>query len=348
MIVADLHSDRIELSGDSNLIQYYVTREAARSKGPLSESTAASQMQIFYSDDRFTKAELPKPIGMLAGLMLALFCGCHRPGYYPYPAQNPGYPVQPGVQGTYPQGVFPNASTTGPGSVFAGGQVAPQLVELQRRAQELDTNNRQLTSQIAQMQQQSNVYRERADLLARQLDDATRQNNQLLATTQQYVDQARGMQASITARGGARLTANTSYGGAEGNTQIAGAQVVPDGNAIRVRVASDQLFAPGTVQLNPIAFNTLDQFAANVARQHPRQRIAIEGHTDASNPAMAYQLSTSQAQAIADYLAQRAGVPLQQLFVVGHGPNRPIADNNTPAGRAENRRIELVVQPEGM
>ncbi len=278
--------------------------------------------------------------------VLALVGGCSRPGYYPYPPQmpqNPGFQAQPGFQGTFPSAGAPNGSQ----SVFAGGQLTPQLVELQRRAQELDANNRQLTTQLAQIQQQANVYRERADLLARQLDDASRQNSQLLATAQQYAEQSRSMQASMSARGGAKLTANNSLAGAANGLQIPGTQVVPDGQLIRVRVASDQMFAPGTMQLTPVAVTILDQFASVIARQFPRQRIAVEGHTDNSNPAMAYQVSSAQAQVIVDYLAQRAGLPLQQLFVVGQAANRPIGDNNIPTGKAENRRIELVIYPDG-
>ena len=46
------------------------------------------------------------------------------------------------------------------------------------------------------------------------------------------------------------------------------------------------------------------------------------------------------------YAVRRNGVPTQQLFVIAHGPNHPLADNQTPAGRAENRRIEFVVYPD--
>ena len=229
--------------------------------------------------------------------------GCQRPGYYP---------------GVYP----PN--------------------ELQRRAQELDNNNRQLTSQIAQVQQQATAYRERADLLARQLEDANRQNSQLLASSQQFANQARSLQANMTARGGARLTANNSMA----NFQIPGAQVIPEGNAIRVRIASDQMFAPGTVQLNPMAASVLDNFIQVVSRQYPRQRIGIEAHTDSGSVATGgAQLASAQAQAVMDYLAQRGGMPMQQMTVSAPGPNVPIADNQTPTGRAENRRIELVIFP---
>lgn len=238
------------------------------------------------------------------------------------------------------------AMPMGPGSVYAGGQSAPQLVELQRRSQELDNNNRQLTAQIAQVQQQATAYRERADLLARQLEDANRQNAQLLASSQQLANQARSMQAGMTARGGARLTANNSMSPAGGAFQIPGATVIPEGNGIRVRIAADQMFAPGTVQMTPMATSVLDNFAQIIARQYPRQRIGIEAHTDSTSAAQAgTQVVGAQAQAVMDYLSQRGGIPIQQMAVSAPGPNIPIADNQFPAGRAENRRIELVIYP---
>jgi flagellar motor protein MotB len=274
---------------------------------------------------------------LLGAFVGVLLCGCQRPGYYPgvYP---PGgvAPGAPGFQSA------PSGYPVGPASVFAGGQSAPQLVELQRRAQELDNNNRQLTAQLAQIQQQSTAYRERADLLARQLEDANRQNSQLMASAQQFANQARSMQASMTARGGARLTANNSMMNSMAGFQIPGAQVIPEGNAIRVRIGSDQMFAPGTVQLNPVAASILDSFVQVMARQFPQQRIGIEAHTDTS---AATQLAGAQAQVVMDYLAQRGGIPLQQMTASAPGSNFPIGDNQSPAGRAENRRIELVIYP---
>lgn len=246
---------------------------------------------------------------------------------------------------------MPQMSANGPQSVYAQQQTAPQLVELQRRVQQLDDNNRQLTTQLAQTQQQSEAFREKADLLAKQLGDLSTQNRQLLAASQQVAQQAQGMQAAMSARGGAKLTANNSLANSSAGLQLPGAQVVPEGDLIRIRFAADQLFAPGTAQLNPTASTMLDQLASAVVRQYPRQRVAIEAHSDNAQPyggayGTSSQLAGAQAQAVMDQLVRRNGVPTQQLFVVAHGPNHPLADNQTPAGRAENRRIEVVIYPD--
>ncbi|MCA9134502.1 MAG: OmpA family protein [Planctomycetales bacterium] len=248
----------------------------------------------------------------------------------------------------FPQQQMP---PVGQAPAFPQQQFAPQLAEMQRRIQQLDDNNRQLTSQLAQAQQQTQALRERNELYTKQLADQTAQYRQLLATTQQYANQALGMQASMTARGGAKLTANNSLANSAAAVRIAGANVIPDGDVIRIRFSSDQLFAPGTAQVNPGAASMLDQLASVITRQFPRQRVAIEGHTD-NNSTMgnaygnSYQLSGAQAQAVLDQLVGRNRVPQQQLFIVAHGPNHPLADNQTPAGRAENRRVEVVIYPE--
>lgn len=86
------------------------------------------------------------------------------------------------------------------------------------------------------------------------------------------------------------------------------------------------------------------QTVARQLREHPETRISIEGHcddrgTDALNDA----LSVRRAEVVQRALVRR-GVPNAQLEVVGHGKRRPIADNTTDDGRAQNRRVEFVVK----
>ncbi len=297
-------------------------------------------------------------LSSLVVLACLLPSGCRNPSLPPNPYGGPpnnynwqGAPPNMGAYMQQPQ--LPMADA----AAFAQQQAAPQMMEFQRRMQQLDENNRQLTSQLAQAQQQAQALQERYQLVAKQLSDATAQNRQLLATAQQYANQALGMQASMTARGGAKLTANNSLANSPAGFNIAGATVVPDGNSIRIRMSADQMFAPGTAQLNPAAATMLDQVANTLMRQFPRQRVAIEAHSDNASSTFnapgsfnaagsVNQISSAQAQAVMDQLVRRNGVPAQQLFVVAQGPNQPIADNQTPAGRAENRRIEVVIYPQ--
>lgn len=275
---------------------------------------------------------------LTALLFVGVFVGCNSNRYL---AQPPGL----GWQGNaaIPVGQPPLA--------MANQQLPPQIAEMQRRVQQLDENNRQLTTQLAQSQQQIQVFRERGDLMQKQLQDTTAQLQQSRLAQQSLQGQAAGMQASMSLRGGATLKANNSLLASAATLQVPGAKVEPDGDLIRVRIPADQLFAPGTAQLNPAAAQIIDSVGASLARQFPRQRVAIEGHTDTGQLygglfTTPYQLAGAQAQAIMETLVRRNGLPTQQLFVVAHGPNHPLADNQTAAGRSDNRRVEVVIYPE--
>lgn len=89
--------------------------------------------------------------------------------------------------------------------------------------------------------------------------------------------------------------------------------------------------------------DTLNQLA-EIANACPAFRIEIEGHTDAEGTDERNQrLSDRRARAVVSYLS-RVGVDARRLSAVGYGATRPIADNNTPEGRAKNRRIEFTVK----
>ena len=83
---------------------------------------------------------------------------------------------------------------------------------------------------------------------------------------------------------------------------------------------------------------------ATLLQQNPGLRLAVEGHTDnAGTPAHNQQLSAGRARAVvAALLAQ--GIAPDRLSDDGFGATRPLADNATEAGRAQNRRVELVRQ----
>ncbi len=83
---------------------------------------------------------------------------------------------------------------------------------------------------------------------------------------------------------------------------------------------------------------------ANIASLCSRSKISIEGHSDnrGSNSAN-LKLSQQRAHSVVNWLFQQ-GIAEQQLIAIGHGALKPIADNNTEDGRANNRRIEFVVK----
>jgi outer membrane protein OmpA-like peptidoglycan-associated protein len=103
-------------------------------------------------------------------------------------------------------------------------------------------------------------------------------------------------------------------------------------------------FDSGKSVLKPGARNTLAKIADQL-RMNPDARIEIEGHTDSvGSDAMNQALSEKRAAAVRDYLASR-GLPAVRITMAGLGEGSPVASNDTPAGRQQNRRVELVISP---
>jgi len=118
---------------------------------------------------------------------------------------------------------------------------------------------------------------------------------------------------------------------------------------LTVNILDRVLFDSGEAILKPDGESVLRKVAAILA-EHPELKIHIIGHTDnvpvhnrfASN----WELSTARALAAVHFLTEQAGVNPRRVGVVGYGEYRPIADNSTPEGRAENRRIAIVILPD--
>lgn len=108
------------------------------------------------------------------------------------------------------------------------------------------------------------------------------------------------------------------------------------------RIASENsvLFDTGEARIQYHSQGLLDRIAF-LARQCPDVRLEISGHTDADGEADAnLALSESRAEAVMAYMAA-AGVARSRLVSVGYGEQKPVADNETEAGKAANRRIEF-------
>ncbi|MFB1488091.1 MULTISPECIES: OmpA family protein [unclassified Thiocapsa] len=105
---------------------------------------------------------------------------------------------------------------------------------------------------------------------------------------------------------------------------------------------TELLFQPAMASLTGNNLPTLDRIAALLAT-YPDLRARIEGHTDSlGDAATNLALSQQRAEAVKQALMER-GVEPERLKAEGLGPERPIADNATSAGRAQNRRVEVYV-----
>lgn len=105
---------------------------------------------------------------------------------------------------------------------------------------------------------------------------------------------------------------------------------------------SDVLFDFGKYTLKPGAREKLAKISG-IILAHPGLKLAVEGHTDSvGGDEFNQRLSEQRANAVRDYLVQQ-GVAQDSITARGFGKTRPVATNDTPAGRQQNRRVELVV-----
>ncbi|WP_420139451.1 OmpA family protein [Sphingomonas sp.] len=101
-------------------------------------------------------------------------------------------------------------------------------------------------------------------------------------------------------------------------------------------------FAPWQTNPNPGTLRTM-YAVAQILRAYPNSRVTLVGHTDNDGtPEQNLALSRARVQRMADLLI-RSGIQERRITIDGRGMTQPIADNATPAGRAQNRRIELIV-----
>lgn len=111
-----------------------------------------------------------------------------------------------------------------------------------------------------------------------------------------------------------------------------------------ITLPGNVLFASGKWVLLAEAQKKLDAVAEALKNQEDHKMV-VEGHTDSQgNENSNVELGGKRAQAVRDYLVSR-GVPADKISSLGIGQARPVASNSTAEGRAQNRRVEIVVQP---
>lgn len=113
-------------------------------------------------------------------------------------------------------------------------------------------------------------------------------------------------------------------------------------NQLKLDIPSDVSFDTGSAEIKPNLRPILDRFATTL-NQNPVTTVTIIGHTDSTgSDAINEPLSRNRAAATRDFLVAR-GVAGNRIVTDGRGSYEPIADNNTDAGRAMNRRVEIYV-----
>ncbi len=198
--------------------------------------------------------------------------------------------------------------------------------------QALDANKSQLSAKV------SELIKDR-DALQKQLDDAKAAKAaaeaaaaaEIEKTKKSYEDLTAGLQSEIAA-------------GQIQITQLKG--------KLTVNLVDKILFDSGRAEIKGDGTKVLDK-VASVLNGVADKNIRIEGHTDnvpisgalTSKYASNWELSTARATSVARYLQDQDKVDPTRLVAAGYGEYHPIASNDTAEGRAQNRRIEIVLVP---
>lgn len=126
---------------------------------------------------------------------------------------------------------------------------------------------------------------------------------------------------------------------------VANAAALQEGLAATGHIAVyDILFDTGKSEIKPASEAVLREIASLMG-QNPSLQLHVVGHTDnVGNLAANMKLSQARAAAVVAALTSKHGVPHTRLNAYGAGPYAPVASNKTDAGRAKNRRVELVEQ----
>ncbi len=129
--------------------------------------------------------------------------------------------------------------------------------------------------------------------------------------------------------------------------QMGLAEVEREGDRIIVRLASQGSFVSGSANLQPGFIQLLRQVGGSLAAT--QGKVRVEGHTDNVPVAFSerfnsnWDLSAARSATVADFFINNSGFAQENMLVAGFADTKPIATNNTAAGRARNRRIEVIV-----
>jgi flagellar motor protein MotB len=264
---------------------------------------------------------------LVAALVAGAVCGC---------ASNP-----------FKKQALPPASLEPPPGVAAPAHTIPQASASPLPPSYADVDGRQLEAALVRNRQESQVM---YDEIAALRDQLASTSSQLAQARSAGLPPGADKPPRVGNDGGVPTTPVVMQ---SAMTQLKLPELQPrfDGAVIRIDIPADRLFDGGSANLLPEGAAVLTQVSAELERVYPGHFIGIEGHVDTeplqnSSWASPHQLTAARAAAVFDFLTTRTSMHESQLFLVAHGANHPLVSNATAAGRARNRRVELVIYPD--
>ena len=204
------------------------------------------------------------------------------------------------------------------------------------RNQGVETQVNSLTSAITAMEQ-------RSQSLAKDKQDYQTQ----ITNIEQQLSSLKGYsrdQETARQKLAAEREFNEQFTKVQGYFQPDEAEVYKQGKQLVIRMRNIQ-FPVGQAILTPNNFTLLSKVQLAI-QTFGQPMVTIEGHTDSAGSAQVNkELSQKRAEAVKAYLVANRTLPDDRIRTAGYGPDRPLAPNTTPEGRAINRRIDVLIQP---
>ena len=192
---------------------------------------------------------------------------------------------------------------------YVRNRVNERIAPLEQRAGELVESARRNTQDIAALQTNVTEVRNRAERAQAQADSALTRANQVNTRADSLEQNLGSLRENL--------------------------------DKYSVQNTASVTFQVDNAELSPEAMMALDRLAGQI-RDRNNFILEIRGFADATgSESHNNQLTQRRAEAVRRYLADRHNVSLYRMHVLGFGAGRPVADNTTPEGRAQNRRVEI-------
>lgn len=213
----------------------------------------------------------------------------------------------------------------------------------------LESEGRAIDMQSASAKELSKEQQDRTDSEKRAVDAQSASADKLSAEQQSRLesegratDKLAASEKELSSEQQARKDADKRAGDAQA-ALAALAAVKEESRGMVITLSGSVLFASNESKLLPSAQSRLNQ-VADALMETKSRALNVEGHTDSKGTANYNQeLSQLRAEAVRSYLISR-GYPAEKIQAHGIGKDRPIADNASSEGRANNRRVEIIVQ----
>jgi len=228
-------------------------------------------------------------------------------------------------------------------------KVKVETAEILAQKQAMDAQQAKGEAESARMMATSES--EKAEIAKRQMEQARQQMEQARLQAEQakqQMEQAKQQmeQATLAAQSEAEKAAKAKAEADQLAKEISGLKAQQTERGI-VLTIGDVLFATGKANLSTAA-NVSVNGLSDFLKKHPTRTVLIEGHTDSVGSEDYNQVLSGKRADSVKYALVNNGIAADRITTVGYGEKYPVAGNDNPAGRAQNRRVDVIILNEGV